>query len=234
MKKTVKIYLAIWFIAVALFNVLAFVVPAWGNVEKFETPFFIGYGFIMLVLFLQLVLVLYFIGKTKDKQTAFLRLNLINIAYMALIASIICGGICMVFTAIPVWIAVVLCAIVAAIFGIAILKTELAVSAVQEVGRKYKQSCAFIRQLSAETEVLIGEAKTERARACAKKVYEAVRYSDPVSSDSLRMVELQIENEWQAFAAALRAGEEEKLSELADKVLSSLNGRNVRCKTLKN
>ncbi len=233
MKKTVKLYTAIWVVLVATFNVIAFVVPAWKDTEKYTAAFFIGYGLIMATLVAQLAVVYIFANKMENGNVAFLRLSTLNVSYTALLASVIAGAVCMIFTFIPAWVAAIVSAIMLAIFLVSVLKTEMAVAAVQSVGQKYHDRSIFMRTLTEKAEALKKETQVEELSALTKKVYEGLRYSDPMSCDGLQPLEGQLEEEFAAFAQFVRGEDVQKATETAKKLLSIIDARNVQCKLLK-
>ena len=77
----------------------------------------------------------------------------------------------------------------------------------------------------------MARAQTDEAKAMCKKVYEALRYSDPMSSAALSGTEAEISKEFTAFAAAVKNGE--NASELADELIALIGDRNRMCKVMK-
>ncbi len=70
-------------------------------------------------------------------------------------------------------------------------------------------------------------------RQNAKKVYEAVRYSDPMSSEALSVAEAGITAKFDELTAAVTAADDAKISEIADEVVLLVKERNNKCKVLK-
>ena len=79
----------------------------------------------------------------------------------------------------------------------------------------------------------MASAKSDAAKAECKKVYEAIRYSDPMSNDALASIEGQISIKFEALSAAVGADDIEKVSELANEVIILIGNRNGKCKLLK-
>ena len=77
-----------------------------------------------------------------------------------------------------------------------------------------------------EAEKLMARAKTPEAKVTCKKVYEAVRYSDPRSSDGLDEIERKIEAQFSAFTNTAS-------EEVAEELLLLIGERNRKCKLLK-
>lgn len=78
----------------------------------------------------------------------------------------------------------------------------------------------------------MARAKDDTAKAACKKVYEAVRCSDPMSNDALAGTESQITLKFAEFSDAVQSGSND-ISKLADELTILLNDRNKKCKLLK-
>ena len=85
----------------------------------------------------------------------------------------------------------------------------------------------------ATADTLMAMAKSDVAKAECRKVYEAIRYSDPMSNDALAAVESQITVKFAALSDAVKANEADKVAELANEVCILVGDRNKKCKLLK-
>jgi hypothetical protein len=79
----------------------------------------------------------------------------------------------------------------------------------------------------------MASAKTEEIKATCRKVYEAIRYSDPMSNDALAAVEWQITIKFTELSEAVKANDGDRVSELANDVVILVGDRNKKCKLLK-
>ena len=227
MKKDFKLYLVAWAIVLALFNVISFVVPA----EK-TTSFWIGYIFISLTFIGQLVCS-YTVFKANNATKIFYNLSLIKIGYVGLIASFVVGGLCMLISHLPYWVGVVICAIVLATNILCVFKATAAVVEVRRVDIEVKVKTSFIKMLAIDADALMAQAKSDEIKAECRKVYEAIRYSDPVSNDELSSVESQIRDKVAELFEAVKADDFTSVSEIANEVVILLSNRNQKCKVSK-
>ena len=76
-------------------------------------------------------------------------------------------------------------------------------------------------------------AKSTDLKALAKKVYEAVRYSDPMTNAVLVEAEEKIQSSFYDFENAINGEDLELSSSTADELLSLIDIRNKKCKLLK-
>ena len=73
---------------------------------------------------------------------------------------------------------------------------------------------------------MVSRAKTPEAKTLCKKVYEALRYSDPVSSEALAVIEGKIEAQFSVFSNDVSSNATQVL-------LLMISERNKTCKLLK-
>ena len=232
MKQLFKKYVIIWAVLLVLFNVIAFVSPGWIEHDKYTPPFWIGYVAIMLAFGGQLVCS-YFAFQASDLKKAFYNMSLITISYTGLILSFVIGGLCMFHSMLPGWVAAILCAILLAFTAIAVVKASVAIEVVSDIDEKIKVKTFFIRSLTTDADSLVARAKSPVAKAECKKVYEAVRYSDPMSHEALASVESEIAVRFAKFSEAVAADEAAQIAELAAELLILIGDRNKKCKLLK-
>ena len=232
MKKVFKFYSAIWAVLLALFNVISFVSVGWSGIEKFTPSFWLGYIFITIA-FIGQITCTYFALNDNDIKKTFYNISLISTSYTGLILSFIFGGLCMLISPLPYWVGIILCAIVLVFNIIAVIKASAAIDIVSGIDEKVKENILFIKSLTVDAEGLISRAKNETIKAECKRVYEAVRYSDPMSSDSLSGVEGDITIKFSKFSEAVISEDSVTVATLADEIIILLGDRNKKCRLLK-
>ena len=232
MKQRFNKYLVVWAVLLVLFNVIAFVSPGWSGYEKYTASFWIGYVFITLMFIGQLACA-HIAFKADNAQKLFYNLSLITTSYTGLIVSFVVGGLCMLISPLPYWVGVIACAIVLAVNAISVVKAQSAVEEVARVDQKIKVQTFFIKSLTVDADTLMASAKSDTVKANCKKVYEAIRYSDPMSNDALASVESAITLKFTAFSDAVKADDAETAKTVADELLILIGDRNKKCKLLK-
>lgn len=232
MKKVFKFYSVIWAVLFALFNVISFVSVGWAGISKYTPSFWIGYAFITLSFIGQIVCA-YFALKDNDIKKTFYNVSLIAASYTGLILSFVFGGLCMIISLLPYWVGILLCAIVLGINVIAIIKASAVVDIVSSIDEKAKESTFFIKSLTVDAESLMSRAKSETTKAECKKVYEAIRYSDPMSNGALVSIESEITIKFSNFSDAVVSDKFNVASECATELVILIDERNKKCKLLK-
>jgi hypothetical protein len=232
MKKRFNLYIVAWAVLLALFNVIAFVSVGWTGQEKYTPSFWIGYVLITVMFIGQLVCA-YIAFKADSAQKLFYNISLIRTSYAGLIVSFIVGGLCMLISPLPYWVGVIVCAIVLTANAISVVKATAAIDEIERVDAKVKTQTFFIKSLTVDADTLMAQAKSEAVKAECRKVYEAIRYSDPMSNDALASVEDEITAKFTELAEAVKADDAESVAKIANDVVVLVGDRNKKCRLLK-
>ena len=232
MNKNFKYYAGIWAILLVIFNIATFVSPNEAvGMNKFGGAFWGGYIFITLAFIGQLA-VSFFAFNAKNMQKLFYKIPLIRISWTGLVLTLVFGVLCMVIPDLPNWIGIVACFAVLGFNAISLAKANVAADLVGEIDDKIKGQTSFIKTLTVDAESLMSRAQTEIAKSAVKKVYEAVRYSDPMSNDGLSGIESEIAIKFNQFAGAISSNTDDATT-IAEELIVLITDRNKRCKLLK-
>ena len=112
------------------------------------------------------------------------------------------------------------------------IKAEAAIDLVTKTDKNIKANTFFIKSLVVDTKSLIERAETDEIKNECRKVYEAVRYSDPMSSEALASVESQITVKFNEFSEAVSISGG-NVPELAKELIVLVGDRNEKCKLMK-
>ncbi len=233
MKKKFQLYIIIWAIVLALFNLVAFMAGGFDNTAKYSSPdFWLGYALITLTFVVQLVCAAKALRADSLRKT-FLGMSMLTTGLIGLLAAFVFGGLCMLIPLIPYWVGGIVCAMVLAFNIIALIKAQIAVDIVDAVDQKIKAQTFFIQSLTADADRVLAMSPSDEIRAECRRVYEAVRYSDPMSNEALAGVEGQITLKFAALESAVAAGDADAVKTAASELLILVKDRNGKCKLLK-
>lgn len=234
MKKGFTSYAICWAILLTLFNLLCFVTPAeWYGFNKFGGSFWAGYAVITLAFLGQLACA-YKAFRAENAKKFFYNLPLITVSYTGLILTLVLGGLCMAIPDVPNWLGAIVEAVVLAFTALAVIKASAAADIVESVDKKVAEKTAFLRKATADAEVILASAKNAEVKAECKKVYEALRYSDPMSNEALSVTEAKITVKLDELkTAAAAADDAEKAKTAAEELMLLIKERNAKCKALK-
>ena len=233
MKKNFKFYALGWFVLLGLFNLLAFIIPAWTTLEKFTASFWIGWGVTIGAFFGQLICAWVAFKEESAKKT-FYNISLFTVSYAGLISMFVVAMICIIVTPLPYWIAAIACSAVLIANIIAVAKAKMAIDVVANVDEKVEKATAFIYEMREESESLFVRAKADEAKAViCKKVRDAFKFSDPMSKSDLDAVEAEIKTHFDLLKKAIVEGKMDVATAESDELLALISERNNKCKKLK-
>ena len=230
MSKGFKFYLIVWAICFIVFNAVTFIIPT--EINLISGSFFIGYIFIVIAFVGQLCCA-YIAFKEDNLQKLFYNISLMAVSYTALLAMLIAGTICMFVPLFPLWLGTILCVLIAGISAVIILLTCFVINAVSNTDNEIKTKLYTIRTLTSEAEHIMLTAKNDEIKSICKKVYGALRYSDPMSNIALSEIGEQIQRQFVVFKDTVSVGDYEMLIEIADELLVLIDKRNKQCKLSK-
>ncbi len=232
MKKCFGTYSIIWTICLAIFNCIVFLTPnELDGFYKFGGAFWVGYIFISIA-FIGHLICAFFAFNSKTKQKLFYKLPLFSISYCGLIITLLVGGFCIVIPDLPNWVGILVCGIFLAFNIICIIKATASAVIVSGIDEKISFQTFFIKNLSLEAENLMRFTKVDELHNEAKKVYEEIRYSDPMANPALSELEAQIEKQFTAFADAIKTEDVDLAKETANALVELVDRRNRKCKLI--
>jgi MFS family permease len=233
MRKSFKLYTIAWAVVLALFNLVSFIIPSIPEQTKFTPSFWIGYVFITITFIGQLVCA-YIAFKAYTPKRVFYTLSLITTSYAGLIASFLLGGICMLLSFLPYWVGIIICSAVLVANIVAIVKsTALLEMHVELIDKQIQEKTFFIKSLTVDAETLVARAKSDAVKEECRKVYEAVRYSDPMTSEALVAIENEISKAFATLSDAVVADDVAAVTFAANEVIILIGNRNSKCKLFK-
>ncbi len=233
MNKNFQSFWLYWLVSLVLFHALVFLPPAeiFGVARYTRPAFWIAYAMILVSLILLLLCGV--LALRGDKESIFLRLPILKTGFGFVTLAVILGAPFLIFPVLPAWIGGMLSVIVSFLFAVGVLKASAAAENAEAVGQKTERKTAFIRSLVASAQTLKENAKDKTAEAAAGRVYEALRYSDPVSDPALNDVEEEIFDTFNRFEEAVSRSDGAAVALLSEKLLALINERNRKCKLLK-
>lgn len=229
MKKSRNTFIAIWAICFALFNVIVFVVP---NENREADNFWIGYALITAALVGNLVCSVIALN-SKNNAKVLYNIPFVTASIVEIVIAAVAGAIFMAVTGIETWVAVIVAFIIVAVSAIVSLIAKSAADTVGDIDDKIKKQTSFIRSITLDAEMLMTSAATPEIKAEIKKVYEAFRFSDPMSSEALNDVEDRIQNQFNLLQEVVIAENTERVFTVANDLLSLIDYRNKKCKISK-
>ena len=227
-----KSYALIWIIYLLIFNVVVFfvkpVIP--GYTISYDSRFWTSWSFIIIAFIINLFCAS-ITFKQDNLKKLFYNLPLITISKTGLIVTLVLGIILMLIPDCSYWISVIVCFTICGLTLIAVNKANWSSNIVEDIDKKIENNTSFIKSLTSDAEILLTNVKSEEAKNLCKKVYDAIRYSDPMSNESLKEIENEINNKFTELKSQLKNNECSE--ELVNEILNLVKERNIKCKTKK-
>lgn len=166
------------------------------------------------------------------QKTAY-NLSLISISWSSLVLTFVASCAFILIRPIPVLVLIIVLVAILAFEIISIIKAMWAINVVSDMDEKVKTKTYYIRELILDAQNLLAKAKDDEAKKAANKVYEALRYSDPMSNEGLYEIEYNIDLKMKDLKNAIDNEEIDEIKDISDEIILLINQRNNKCKLLK-
>lgn len=205
-----------------LFNITAFAIPTTRT-----TTFWITYVFTIIAFIAQIFIWNFALEKAKNLQHRLWSFSIIYIGIVYLVLQIIVFFLFRIIATLPTWSAIVVSVIISGISIASILASESGVNEIKQNEIKVQNKISFIRGLQTEIDLLINREKDDDVRLALENLAQKIRFSDPMSSEQLKV----LENEIDSKVSDLKIATNKK--ELIDIINLLLDERNIKCKMIK-
>lgn len=209
-------------ILLVFISIIAFVIPT----EKTGT-FWITYVFTTIAILAQIVIWKNTLGKEDTLKSKFLGLPVIHVGIVYLVVQIVAFAVFTAVPTLPIWSAIVACTSILCFSVVSMIAGEAGRGETEYVESKVQKKVFFIKELQTDVELLIDRETDIEIRTALQQLAEKIRFSDPMSDDTLS----KIENTIAERVAELKT-ESDKMS-IIHELDSLLAERNKKAKILK-
>lgn len=225
--KNERMALVAMLIVLAVYNVIAFVLPF-----QRGGMFWTGYGFAMAALFLAIGVGAYVLGHNGLRSKVY-GWPLLTLVWRYLIVQLVVGLAEMALPVIPFQYGIVLNVILLGACLIGLIVTDIGKRHIEHIDKKVKEKVLYVSWLRADVEGLVNQAADEDAKNALKGLAEDIRCSDPMSKSELAAIEGKIEAKVAALATAVAAADADGIKALCEEARQLIDERNRKCKILK-
>lgn len=210
-------------IAFALVSVIAFVVPT----EK-TSIFWIAYAFTVISFAAQPIIWKAAWGRSETLKSRFLGLPIIRVGLIYLVIQTIAFAVFVGTASLaPAWLTVVICCLILGVSAVCLIVTDAGRDEVERVEQRVRQKVSKLKMLQIDVELLAKTETDPETQAALTKLAERIRYSDPMSDDSLDELEGTISSKIQELKTSTAR------ADLISEIGILLSERNAKCKALK-
>lgn len=211
-------------IAFVVFNIIAFIVPT----PKTST-FWIIYIFTIIAFIAQVFIWKVAFENAITLKSKFIGFPIINIGIVFLVFQLIIFVIFLIFPFAPVWISITICILLLSISSIFLIATEVGRDEIVLIDEKVHEKVFYIKELQVEVELLADDCVENDSKGALLSLAEKIRYSDPMSNESLLNLESQIKRR----INHLKECKKEYILTEINEIEKLLTERNKKCKILK-
>ncbi len=214
-------------IILALFHVVAFVIPfVRGKL------FWTGYGFSTLAILLTVCVSFYALGH-EGLKSKFYGWPLLSLAWRYATVQLIAGLLEMAVPSVPFPLALVFNTVLLAGCLIGLIGTGISKNEIERIDEKIMAKVFYIKSLQADVEALISKCTDHTGKTAVKELAEALRYSDPISSPFLAAIEQDITAKVAELAVIAGSLDSSEIKNMCHEIQQLITERNQNCKLLK-
>lgn len=184
-KATVGIGL-IYVILLGVFNLLVFTI-----FKTHTNVFWLSYAF-MTVAFVVQIVSMFLAFKPADVETAFFGIPLASFSIYYLCAALVVGTIFMIFQNAGFTLAMAIQLLILAAFLIVAIISILSRDTVQAISDNVKENIVNHKSILVDVEMLATSCADPELKMAIKKLADTIKYSDPISTAAVELVEQRI------------------------------------------
>lgn len=232
--KNSKLLRIVWLIVFLLLNGIAAAITFGIGFSEFGATYFISLGFAEAALIATLITMIIFAKSQRVLRDWFFGFPIIRHCVLYVSTTLTGAVLFMLFHAQVIWwIPLCVFLILLAAYILFAISCMITKNAINELSERVKEKTDYISLLRVEAEML----SRYCTDAAAKKIFddfaEDVRFSDPMSNESLFELEKEIQLKTTEASYALRDGRVSDALTLCRQAKLLLADRNMRCRALK-
>lgn len=217
------IILAILFV---VYTVIAFALPFPKN-----GVFLLAYLFSVVAFGIQIYVFRISFQRGSDVKSKFYGFPIAKIGVLYLLVQIVVSLIMMALSIlVPIWLALILQAIILAAAGVGVIAADVMRNEIHRQDTVLRKDVSSMRGMQSKIRMLAGQCADTEISEDVSRLSEALRYSDPVSSQALAEIEKELESLIDELQKAAMEQDFPAAHELCRKALLTLEERNRLCK----
>ncbi len=224
MKKNITRGIFTLVILLAVFSVIAFVIPFPKN-----KVFWIAYACGVFAILFQIYIFKSSFGNA-DARSKFYGFPIARLGIYYLVVQLVVSIIEIALSKVlPTWVVVVVNVLILAAVLIGCITTETMRDEIARQDDKLKKSVSNMRELQSISAALVDQCNDAELKGTLKKLADEFRYSDPLSSDKTQGLETDMYKRIGDLQQAVVDGDVDGAKSLCDKLLGCLKERNRIC-----
>jgi len=218
-------------IGVLLYNVILFVIAGF---EDHEASFWISYA-AMMVCFIACAAAVFFCSSRDTVMCDwFLGLPILRHTLIYVIAELVLSTIFIALDDLVPWaVPFIIQFILLCVFLVLVFSCLFSKNVINEIEQTVKTKTSFVKLLHVDAQMLCELCPDAESKKAFSDLAEAIRYSDPMSSDLLAPLEGEIQTCVMNAKMQLSEGDVQGAMATCNRAMFFLKERNLKCKALK-
>lgn len=215
-------------ICLGLYSLCVFLIA-----KERTSALWIAYSFTVLAIVIEFAVPLVRGTDPTREKVLILGLSQVVFTTVYVLAQIVVGALLMITKA-GTTVTIILCAIILSVYLLTTLAFVMGSSHVADVETKVKTSTGSIKAMVDMAALLYNTEKEGEKKAILKKVYEALRYSDPMSTTAeIQALDASIMAELIQLRDGIQDCSVDTLAREAERIDTAVQERNILCKSSK-
>ncbi len=210
----------IYLVILALYNLVVFMV-----VKDFNAVFWTNYAFMTGIYLINAGITSVFAAQTKEKSFMNIPLVLYSPIFVG-VEFVLSTIFILARNVVSIKLVIVLQAILLGVYIIGIVFSQIGKTAFKERSNNIKSKVVFIQGIAIDIELLIGDCTDDGIKKQLKKLYETVKYSDPMANSFVAREENMISDAVMELKELLDNGDMENVPALIKKLERLFEERN--------
>ena len=208
-----------------LFNVVSFVIPFSKN-----SSFFVAYIFGIIAILFQIYIIKMYLVKGKKVKSRFYGFPIVQIGVVYLFVQILLSIIEMIIAnMLASWLAIVINILSLSLALVGCITADVMKDEIQRQDEELSKKISNMRELQTVSENLVKICTDNAGKEHVKRVADAFKYSDPVSSEQTEDIEHNLKILLEELQNGIMDKDNELVKELCEEINAKLSERNRIC-----
>jgi hypothetical protein len=212
-KKNATMLALIYLVILIAYNLVVFLA-----FNQFTTVFWISYGF-MLVIYIIHICCSVLAIRDMSVKALFLGIPLLSLSTFFVCAEFFCSLVFMIFqTLASAKVAILIQALLICAFIVIAIISVVTKDTVESIDNKIRENVNFIKGINIDIEMLMQRCSSADVMTELKKLSETIKYSDPMTQDSVSMQENMIMQNMIELRSAFDSGSMDRVKEVCQTI----------------
>lgn len=230
MNKKKSSLIAVYVIVLLVYSVIFFVIP----IPKIGASW-VAYGFSVLSIGIAGTVTYFVYGKDEGINSKFYGFPIFRVGNLYALVQMLFGGLITIigaFTAVAVWIVMVISVVLLGMAGIGLIATVNTKEIIERQEEEVAHQTNDMKFFELNIESIVDKCDDPEVKKRVEELAEKFRYSDPVSSEELAEIENRLRSEVEILEVLVMKEKETALKKIME-IERLLDNRNRKCKALK-